>query len=55
MQRVISRSTSEEIPLSASQQQYVISTSSLADKHGGSTHSDMVFLNRDMVKSCSRK
>jgi hypothetical protein len=56
MPRAVSRSTSEEIPISISQQQqYVMAGSSLADKHSGSAPNDMVFMGRDMVIFFNRK
>jgi hypothetical protein len=54
VQRAVSRSTSEEIPLVHSQQQYIIPSSSLADKRSGSTPHDMMYLNPDVVRSCHR-
>ena len=53
VQRITSRSISEEIPIPVPQQQYVMTGSALADKRSASTSNDMAFLNPDMVKSCS--
>ena len=50
VQRGVSRSTSEEIPLPHSQPQYPIQNSSLADKRSGSTPHDLMFLNPDGVR-----
>ena len=49
-QTITSRSTSEEMPLSLSQPQYLLTTAPINDKHNGSSSNEMVFLNPDGVK-----
>ncbi|CAF0848849.1 unnamed protein product [Rotaria sordida] len=51
--RVVSRSTSEEIPLSYTQQQFPIPTSSSARKKNASISNDAIFLNGDGILDSS--